>query len=1640
MVTYGLRLNPEFRPYLDIEFGKKSKSAPTRQLKDETRSTTTEDGRVLTRIAETAAEKCVTVDLLLETIANFACPYVPRNDIVKDSKSLKEVWAKIKLQYNQQQSGALLNECWEIKRNPDESPQVLYSRLKQAYDECLLTQDGLNHIDGPVTEDEEMSPTLHNTIILQWMEILHPRLRQAVTQKFITQLRNQTYASLYPEISRSVEAILEELDNEASVSRLQHPRSFSQYKPNSYRYPSSSSSYKFPPRNKNSKPKIFCNFCKLTGRSYYENHSDEDCLFIKKYSQKLASSQKSAAANCLNNEDDEDYNNLSQHYEDFYRCEEESQDNNACTIEHIISRISMDASPVLTLMKNQKCYNVTLDSGATCNCLDKATAREMNAIIQPTNHRVRMADGLSYLPVVGETTVTLYRNNIPLQLSAVVCEKLDTDILAGMEFMRTNDIGIRPAYNEISIGGTDIVNYDPIRKPGGKARRLTYHTIKSNSHKIILPGEEITFPVPPEFTGTCAIEPRYDTDHNTKLPEHIWPSPQIVPIRESTICLSNPLKEAVIIKKLEHVCKVLPEASPESVCSTVLDPTPTKPSPVKPKNYQFSSNVILNPNHILSKIDEIDINNILRSYDTVFDPKPSTYNGKSGPCLVEVNIGKNLPPQRKGRLPFYGKNDMNELQQKFDELTTAGILSRPQDIGVTIENTNPSFLVKKQPPSTEKRLVTDFSSIADYCRPTPTVMPNVESTLRTIASWNIIGKTDMSAAYFQLEMKKSSKKYCGVHTPFKGLRVYNTGVMGLPGVEVALEELTSLVLGDMVTEGKVAKLADDLFIGASNPAEFKQNLKEVLIRLHENNIKLKATKTILAPKEVVILGWIWSNGKLRASSHRLLVLSICKPPETVTAMKSFLGSYRFLSRTIRGYANLLKPLEESIKGKDPKLRIEWTDDLSQSFTVAQKALTASKSITIPRPEDPLIIVTDASVKPGAVGSILYAIRDGVPCLAEFYNSKLPDFQARWLPCEVEALAIAVSLYHFAPYLIQSKHKPQVVTDSKSCVDAAGMLHQGKFSTSPRLSAYLSSVGRFQAIIKHQAGTMNLPADYLSRHPLLCDHPDCTICKFVGDTTESVVQKITIEDITEGRVVMPFANRNTWRSIQDDCSDLRKVKQFRKNGTIPSRKARHLKEVRRYLSAGVLLAHDEILVYPHTAPMRRPTERIVVPQKILHGILTALHLKFNHPSSYQLSKVFCLSFFGLNLDKAAHKVSQNCHQCASLKEVPKTMIKQTTDAPPNTVTAKLSADIMKRNNQKIIILREVVSSYTMAKIIPNETSDSVSEALMEFCNFLRPDKTANVCIKVDPAPAHKSLFKKTSQNSILKKHNINLELGRASNPNKNPIIDKCIKEIINEIQIISPDGGPISPALLSIAVANLNSRYRRNGLSSHEIFTQRDQVTGEQLPISDRELIIQQQKDRMKNHQFSETAKARGKHYRPSANVSIGSLVYLYSDKNKLKARPRYLVTNMSSEWLTIRRFSQSQLSEEYKIRRDECYTIPHIDNNILTNYSNDESSDEETFYPSTHKHNNSSNTRSQQSIDESNEEDEITQQETEQTEPEEVIEDVSDSDTENQPQDASDLTYYPDDDNSDSEEPPPQPLSTTRERRCNIKKPCRLGY
>ena len=243
-----------------------------------------------------------------------------------------------------------------------------------------------------------------------------------------------------------------------------------------------------------------------------------------------------------------------------------------------------------------------------------------------------------------------------------------------------------------------------------------------------------------------------------------------------------------------------------------------------------------------------------------------------------------------------------------------GVFIRPENVDVEIEHVSPSFLVRKAS-GKGYRLVTSFVALSPYCKVLPTTMPTVETVLRMVASWRYIIVTDLRDAFYQIPLDRKSMKWCGTPTPFRGLRCYAVAAQGMPGASEALEECLSTIFGDEVKNRSVAKIADDMYVGATDEQSLFENWKIVLSKLALNGITLKDVKTIIAPLHTQILGWDWSGGQLTASSHKISALVSIDPPETVTKLRSFIGTFKFFNRVIPRCASYVNELESSISGK-----------------------------------------------------------------------------------------------------------------------------------------------------------------------------------------------------------------------------------------------------------------------------------------------------------------------------------------------------------------------------------------------------------------------------------------------------------------------------------------------------------------------------------------------------------------------------------------------------------------------------------------------------------------------------------------------------------------------------------------------------
>ena len=124
---------------------------------------------------------------MLGQIANY-CPIISQSTLVKNSTSLEFIWQTIRQHFGFQVTAAQFIDFSNTHLAADERLEDLYQCLTAFVEDSLLCANGLLHHGEHVPEDEELSPTLENFIVLTWLRLIHPSLPQLVKQHYGTEL------------------------------------------------------------------------------------------------------------------------------------------------------------------------------------------------------------------------------------------------------------------------------------------------------------------------------------------------------------------------------------------------------------------------------------------------------------------------------------------------------------------------------------------------------------------------------------------------------------------------------------------------------------------------------------------------------------------------------------------------------------------------------------------------------------------------------------------------------------------------------------------------------------------------------------------------------------------------------------------------------------------------------------------------------------------------------------------------------------------------------------------------------------------------------------------------------------------------------------------------------------------------------------------------------------------------------------------------------------------------------------------------------------------------------------------------------------------------------------------------------------
>ena len=478
---YCLSIDEDFKPFLlaNATWGKKTTANPTRGLLDD-------PDEVAADVRKTKEQKCAVLELMLGQIANWAT-VITRNQITKDSTSLSDIWNKIRAYYGFLGTGARFLDLSNIKLEIGERPEALYQRLLAFFEDNLMTSgSSVTHHGITATTDEEITPTVENITVFLWLERVHVGLPALVKERYGTELRNKSIASLKSEISLSMDSLLEQLKSRESTSVLrvqsQHNGGFRpQNRSHSNRGGQTqsrggggqTSRQSYRPSNR------ICVLCQTAQRPDYDTHYLNQCRYLPdRDRQRMTSSVRNVEIfDVYENEYVEDYQDSQYEYvsdefeeEAGLNTEQDStvaeevevvpSETSTQSKEPISRRVMVRKSPNMICFFRHHSVHVCLDCGAESNLISQRCADKLQLNVMKPTQGAMQADAKTPLKVVGDVkNVELVRGAHVLLFEGLVVEEDIGDIVAGEPFLEVNDIAIRSSKKEIRIQDSEVISY-----------------------------------------------------------------------------------------------------------------------------------------------------------------------------------------------------------------------------------------------------------------------------------------------------------------------------------------------------------------------------------------------------------------------------------------------------------------------------------------------------------------------------------------------------------------------------------------------------------------------------------------------------------------------------------------------------------------------------------------------------------------------------------------------------------------------------------------------------------------------------------------------------------------------------------------------------------------------------------------------------------------------------------------------------------------------------------------------------------------------------------------------------------------------------------------------------------------------------
>ena len=379
------------------------------------------------------------------------------------------------------------------------------------------------------------------------------------------------------------------------------------------------------------------------------------------------------------------------------------------------------------------------------------------------------------------------------------------------------------------------------------------------------------------------------------------------------------------------------------------------------------------------------------------------------------------------------------------------------------------------------RLCIDFRKLNQRTINDAYAIPRIEDSLHLLAGSKFFTKLELKAGYWQVELKEEDKAKTAFQVGNIGFYECNRMPFGLCNAPTTFQRLMERAMGELNLKDCLIYL-DDIIIFLESFDQHHERLEAVFKRLHEHNLKLKASKCEFFMSEVTYLGHVVSEEGIKTDPDKIKALKIWPTPKSIKDVRKFLGFAGYYGRFCKGFSAIVRPLNDlfvaqSTKKPTKKTVFKWEEPQQTAFKTIIDRLSNPPILGYADYRMPFKLHTDASGN--GLGAVLYQHQDGLDRVIAYASRSLKPAERNYLAHKLEFLALKWAITDkFHDYLYGAKfdvftdNNPLTYILSTLCLDATG--HR-----------WVAGLSNYNFTLTYRSGKLNKDADALS---LDCPRP------------------------------------------------------------------------------------------------------------------------------------------------------------------------------------------------------------------------------------------------------------------------------------------------------------------------------------------------------------------------------------------------------------------------------------------------------------------------------------------------------------------------------------------------------------------------